>query len=98
VIVVADASPLVILAKLGSFDLLNMLFTRIYISSEVHHEVVIAGTGLAGASEVAEAEWIEVKKLQNQADLLAAQQKYALGAGELSTILLGKNSTRMRCC
>ncbi|MBZ5700963.1 MAG: DUF3368 domain-containing protein [Acidobacteriia bacterium] len=89
-IVAADSSPLVILAKLGCFDLLNRLFPRIYISTEVHHEVVVAGAGLPGASEVAKAEWIEVKKLQNRADLLAAREKYALGLGELSAILLGK--------
>lgn len=89
--VVADSSPLVILTKLGCFDLLNSLFPRLYISSEVHHEVVIAGVGLPGSLEVAKAEWIEVKQLQNPANLLAAQQKYALGAGELSTILLGKD-------
>lgn len=88
--VVADSSPLVILAKFGCFDLLNRLFPRLYISSEVHHEVVVSGAGLPGASEVAKAEWIEVKQLQNQADLLAAQEKYALDVGELSTILLGK--------
>ncbi len=51
---------------------------------------VPSGAGLPGASEVAKAEWIEVKQLQNQADLFAAQEKYALGVGELSTILLGK--------
>jgi len=90
VTVVADSSPLVILAKLGCFELLNRLFPRLYISTEVHHEVVVAGTGLPGASEVEKAQWIEVKKLQNQADLLAAQQKYALGVGELSTIFLAK--------
>jgi hypothetical protein len=90
VTVVADSSPLVILAKLGCFDLLNRLFPRLYISREVHHEVVVSGAGLPGASEVAKAEWIEVKQLQNQADLMAAQEKYALGVGELSTILLGK--------
>ena len=88
--VVADSSPLVILAKLGCFDLLNRLFPRLYISMEVHHEEVLSGAGLPGASEVAKAEWIEVKQLQNQADLLAAREKYALGVEELSTILLGK--------
>jgi len=90
VTVVADSSPLVILAKLGCFDLLNRLFPRLYISTEVHREVVVSGAGLPGASEVAKAKWVEVKQLQNQADLSAAQQKYALGAGELSAILLGK--------
>ncbi len=57
---------------------------------EVHYEVVVSGAGLPGASEVAKAEWIEVKQLKNQAGLLVAQEKYALGVGELSTILLGK--------
>jgi predicted nucleic acid-binding protein len=90
VTVVADSSPLVILAKVGAFDLLNRLFPRLYISAEVHHEVVVSGVGMPGAAEVAKAEWIEVKQLQNQAGLLAAQEKYALGAGELSAILLGK--------
>jgi predicted nucleic acid-binding protein len=90
VTVVANSSPLVILAKIGSFDLLNRLFPRLYISAEVHHEVVVSGVGLPGSSEVTKAEWIEVKQLQNQAGLSAAQEKYALGAGELSTILLAK--------
>jgi uncharacterized protein len=90
VIVVADSSPLIILAKVGCFDLLNRLFPRIYISTEVHHEVTVAGAGLPGAAEVAGAEWIEVKQLQNQAGLLALQRRSILGAGELSTILLGK--------
>lgn len=88
--VVADSSPLVILAKLGCFDLLNKLFRRLDISAEVYHEVVVAGAGLPGATEVANAKWVEVRNLQNQVDLLAAQQNYALGVGELSTILLGK--------
>jgi len=89
---VADSSPLIILARLDCLDLLNKLFSRVYISTEVHHEVVVSGAGLPGASEVEKAEWIEVKKLQNPADLLAAQQKYALGLGEISTILLEGNS------
>ncbi len=89
-IVVSDSSPLVILSKLACLDLLNRLFSCVYISREVHHEVVVAGAGLPGAAEVVRAGWIEVKQLQNPASLLAAQQKQALGPGELSTILLAK--------
>ena len=88
--VVTDSSPLIILSKIDCFDVLNELFSRLYVSVEVHDEVVVAGAGLPGAAEVAEADCIEVKRLRNQADLEAAQQKYALGLGELSTILLGK--------
>jgi len=75
VIVVADSSPLVILTKLGYFDLLNRLFPHLCIPAEVHDEVVIAGAGLPGASEVSKAEWIEVKALQNAAGLYSAQRK-----------------------
>ena len=87
---VADSSPLVILAKLACFDLLNRLFPRLYISTEVHHEVVVVGAGLPGAAEVARAKWIEVRQLENQKELRAAQERHPLGVGELSTILLAK--------
>ena len=88
--VVADSSPLVVLTKLGCFDLLNRLFPRLYISVEVQYEVVVAGAGLPGSSEVSKAEWIEVKALQNPAGLHSAQRKYGLGPGEMSSILLAK--------
>jgi predicted nucleic acid-binding protein len=85
-----DSSPPVILTKLGYFDLLNQLFPLLYISAEVHDEVVIAGAGLPGASELSKAEWIEVKVLQNPTGLYSAQRKYGLGPGEMNTILLAK--------
>jgi predicted nucleic acid-binding protein len=71
----------VVLAKLGCFDLFHALFPQVFIPEEVHREVVISGAGLPGASEVAKAEWIEVRQLQNQLDLIAAQESYALGIG-----------------
>ena len=86
--VAADSSPLVILAKLGCFDLLHRFYPRIYISPDVHNEVVVAGAGLPGAAEVANAAWSDVKPLRNQAELLTAQEAYPLGLGEISTILL----------
>ena len=78
------------LAKIRSFDHLQQLYSRLYITPDVYREVVVVGAGLPGASEVKKAEWIEVKPLQNQAGLLTARQRFPLGAGELSTILLGK--------
>jgi predicted nucleic acid-binding protein len=87
---VADSSPLVILAKLACFDLLHRVFPRLYISSEVHREVVVSGAGLPGAREVESAEWVEVKELRNRAELQAIQERRGLGAGEVSTILLAR--------
>ena len=88
--VVSDASPLIILAKIGALDLLQNLHRRIYMSSEVYAEIVVAGAGLPGASQVAKAKWIEVKPLQQASSLTAAQERFGLGLGELSTILLAK--------
>jgi predicted nucleic acid-binding protein len=90
VIVIADSSPLIILAKVGCFDFLETLYPRVYISPEVYGEVVYSGAGLPGASEVAKSAWIEVKQLHNQTALSAAYHKSSLGLGELATIFLGK--------
>ena len=89
--VVADSSPLIILAKLNLLDLLPKLYPHVYMSTEVYAEVVVAGAGLPGASNVAEADWIEVKPIQNPAELAAAESKFNLGAGELSTIILARD-------
>ena len=93
---VADSSPLVILGKFSCFDLLNRLFPRVYISREVHHEVVVSGAGLPGASKVSQSEWIELKAVQNSAGLDSAQRKYGLGAGEMSTTLVAKDRAAHR--
>lgn len=88
--VVANSSPLVILAKIDCFDLLQRLFPLVYITPQVHEEVVVSGAGLPGANEVAHAKWIEVRNLENPSDLAEAHKRFTLGAGELSPLLLGK--------
>ena len=70
--VVADSSPLIILAKLNVFDLLRKLYPHLFISADVYAEVVVAGAGLPGAANVAKAEWIEVKPIHNPSELAAA--------------------------
>ncbi len=78
------------MAKLHCFDLLNKLFPQLYVSAEVHNEVAITGAGLPGASELEKAGWIQVKQLRSRTKLLTMQRNFALGLGESSTILLGK--------
>jgi hypothetical protein len=48
----------------------------------------VPGAGLAGAAEIAAAEWIEVHSLKDTARLAGAQQELGLGIGEVSAILL----------
>jgi uncharacterized protein len=90
VIVVSDSSPLVVLAKLNYFGLLRTLFSQVYISAEVRHEVVVSGAGLPGAAEVDRADWIETKQVQNRAELFELRDRHGLGIGELSAIVLAK--------
>ena len=87
---VANSSPLIVLAKLGYFDLLRALHQHVYISAEVYREVVISGAGLPGSVEVEKAEWVEVRRLEDPEEALAVQAKHALGIGEISAILLAK--------
>lgn len=88
--VVSNSSPLIVLAKIGCFDLLYKLFGAVTISSEVYSEVVVKGAGQPGAVETAGTPWIQVRPLDNPADLRVARERLGLGTGELSTILLAK--------
>jgi predicted nucleic acid-binding protein len=93
VIVVSNASPLIVLAKISYFHLPQRLFNKITISEEVWDEVVIKGAGLPGSTETRQASqsgWIHITQLANSTQLTTWRTKYSLGAGELSTILLAK--------
>lgn len=89
-IVVSDSSPLIALAKIDCFSLLQKLYGQIVISSEVYAEVVVAGAGLAGAADTSKSSWVEVKHIKNPADLTQAKHRFGLGIGELSTMILAK--------
>jgi predicted nucleic acid-binding protein len=51
---------------------------------------VVRGTGLTGSAEVAASNWIEVRPIANLASITAAQQRFGLGIGEISAIILGR--------
>ena len=59
-------------------------------SEQVYSEVVVNGAGLAGASQVAETRWIEVKAIEEPDELATAQRRFGIGLGELATIILAK--------
>ncbi len=87
--VVSDSSPLITLAKIGRLDVLNHLYQTITITPQVYEEVVLHGSGLKGSAEVATCKWIEVKSIENVGALAAAREKFGLGIGETSAIILG---------
>jgi predicted nucleic acid-binding protein len=72
VIVVSNASPLIILAKISYFHLPQRLFNEITISEDVWDEVVINGAGLPGSAETqgaSQSGWIHIARLANSAQL-----------------------------
>lgn len=89
-IVVADSSPPIALSKIGCFRLLQCLYPQIHISTEVWTEIVVRGTGMPGALQVAKCDWIAVRPVQNPVNVVEWASKHRLGLGELSAVLLGK--------
>lgn len=87
-IVVSDASILIGLSSIKRLDLLLKRFPEgIVIPPAVWNEVVEQGKGRAGASEVAQADWIRVRDLTNRG--IAQLLRMELEQGEVEAIALG---------
>jgi predicted nucleic acid-binding protein len=84
--VVSNSEPLINLAKVDQFTLLEDLFQYIMIPPAVSGEVVIRGGGQPGAGETNTAQWITRGMLRQSdvADILAAE----LDRGEAEAIAL----------
>jgi len=85
-IVIADSSCLIGLSKIGQLNILPQLFGKIIIPEAVYYEVVIRGSGKAGAEEVKNADWIENQKVKNE--LAVRAFRINLGFGESEVIAL----------
>lgn len=86
--VVSNSTPLIALARIRRFHLLQELFTEVNIPSAVYDEVVSAGQGRAGKAEVENAEWIICNQVKNS-DLITFL-RISLDAGEAEAIALAK--------
>jgi predicted nucleic acid-binding protein len=84
--VFSDSSPLIVLAKAGKLSLLPSLYGSVSVTPEVYAETT--GSGLAGADEISNAEWIERYSGPGATDPQPTEHwQNGLGAGELSTIV-----------
>jgi uncharacterized protein len=87
VLVVSDASPVILLSRLGLLDLLPELYDRVVIPRAVFHEVVVQGAGLPGSQELRDAEWLNL--LDHDPDSLLLRGLTAeLGPGEAAALSL----------
>jgi predicted nucleic acid-binding protein len=89
VIVLADASPLITLARAQYFELLHEFYGEVIVSREVHDEITVAGAGLPGAGEMQRADWIRVQANRSESSPEVKAACAGLGAGERSIIYLG---------
>ena len=91
-LVVADASPLILLGRLGLLDLLPRLFERVLTPREVFQEVAGREEGLPGSRAVREAEWLEVVDGDSEAqEALQVTLRGELDLGEAAAIALASS-------
>lgn len=85
-IIVADAGPLIFLAKLGRLDLIQNQGEEVYIPNAVFNEIRAKKDGASAKIEQATKNWLQVKKVKNQeaVNLLLAD----LDIGEAEVIVL----------
>ncbi len=84
--VVSNTSPIINLAAINHLDVLRQVFGTILIPQVVYHEIVVVGNGQPGASEVQEANWIQVHAITNQP--LITVLTLSLDQGEAEAIAL----------
>ncbi|MDQ3253661.1 MAG: DUF3368 domain-containing protein [Acidobacteriota bacterium] len=87
-IVVSNSTPLIALNAINSLDLLFSLYAHIHIPEAVHQEVVVAGSGRAGASAVSAATWIERYTITDQHAVSNLRKTRRLHSGESEAIIL----------
>ena len=85
-IIVSNTSPIINLAAIGRLSLLQSLYQNIIIPEAVYHEIVVKGSGQAGADEVPNCDWIDKQALKNPA--LAQALLAELDEGEAAAIAL----------
>jgi predicted nucleic acid-binding protein len=86
--IVSNSTPLIALARIKRFSLLQKLFGEIIIPQAVYAEVVNASKGRPGSKELENADWIHCHQVSNR-DLVTFL-KISLDAGEAEAIALAK--------
>jgi predicted nucleic acid-binding protein len=89
-IVVSDASVLILLSKVGQLALLQALYDRVLLPQQVYDDVVVKGSGRPGAAEVQAALWLEIWQVANLT--LVRELEREIDPGEAEAIALALES------
>lgn len=84
--VVSNAGPLIALAQIDQFDLLQLLYGEIVIPPAVHKEVVTFGQDRPGAREVIGSDWVRIETIRNPVAVELLREQ--LDQGESEAIVL----------
>lgn len=87
-IVVSNSSPLFYLYLLGRLDLLQKLYTEIWIPNAVYREMVLRGKDKGRAQAIDNAKWINLTVLKSSSKATDLCRKTGLDRGESETICL----------
>ena len=93
--IVSDAGPIIIFARIGRLSLLQEITTSLLIPNAVYDEIVTNKGGMPGAAEVAQAIWDPRKHPLQKAR--PAPLSSALQKGELEAIALAKERAEHNC-
>lgn len=88
--VVSNASPIIVLSKMGELSRLEELFGTVVITPEVYEEVVQRGKGKPGADELAGSRFFRVTPVKDTKLIKDLQATRNLGTGEAATLALAK--------
>jgi uncharacterized protein len=90
--IVSDAGPVIIFARIGRLSLLHEITGSLLIPDAVYDEIVVKKGGMPGATEVAQAAWIQKASVATRStiDVLPS----VLHEGEREAIALAKGAER----
>ena len=86
---VADATPLIVLARVGRLDLLGRVFSRVLVPPLVWSEVAGA-PGRPGAAELRAAPWAQRTRVRSTALLRELRAELGAEAGEAEAVALAR--------
>jgi predicted nucleic acid-binding protein len=85
-LIVADAGPIIALASIGRFEVLQSLATDVMVPIAVHAEV-LAGAPRPGAKEIAAANWLRIVEAPTD---LATAFRLVVDQGEAEALALAQ--------